>query len=1386
MANTYQMLFELNAALGGGFNAAFSQGSQQIENLRTQLDALNSAGNASDVLGGISATLETVGAVKALETTYETLRDCAQASIEFESAMTGVSKTTDMSAAELEAMSDAVMKLSTEIPVTTTDLANVMEVAGQLGISKDNLLDFSTVMSQLATATTMTADEAATMLAQFANITQMNPGQYKNLASAVVDLGNNYATTEQKIIDMGQGIAAAGSLAGMSEADMMGLSAAVTSLGIETAAGSTSMSKLISELNTAVETGNGLDQFASVAGMTASQFADAWGNDAANALASFVTGLNDVERNGASASVILGDLGIKEARMQRMVLSLAGSGDLMSNAIRTANDAFRENVALTNEAEKRYATTESRLTMLQNAANNVKIAVGDALTPMIADTADGLTKLIEPLAEFIETNPEVVQGLTAFVGILGGATAVIGGFTAAAKLAAAASAIFGAAIPGVGVIMGAAAGVGALVTGIGLLKDAYDDAHPSFYELDEQFDSLNERVKEQQGIIDLVDTYRTLTNEADNLQQLMNKGYDVEVRVTGTVDGVDKLRPDDFVDSTTVTLTAEQANLLAANSFLDGAVVSLSAVQAEFLKAQGFLEDDTVFLDPEEKEKIDAGEFVDGTQVYLTAEMANALAAEGYFTDGTTVDLTAEKANELKASEFMADQEIILTGEAGNTLTAADFGISDQTLIYLAKMDEASYEAVAARAQELRTQMEQAEEEISTAESSLSTMKDEYSALEEQISGTKNRKQKAALTEQLEELGKAIEDQSGNVEDLKGKYGELESEFNTASSAAEELAGKKLELAEVTQALRDSSDGMITAAAGETEALNREIDALEALAQARKNKYSADALDTVKKQSSQYIQAVSEMEEASTKLGKANAQADTAKAFIASGNAAEYVRGEFEGIVEAVQAYDGSWLQDTTEEAATLRSRFFDLQDTINALSGNNYDFSGNGLAGMGATIDTLSFDIWEIESGLNKATSAAIEYGDAMKDNSQIQQEYLQNLVDGIIQGSLKEEELQTVLEEAYSGYQNGGELVAETMQKVKEGVEAARAAVDGSGSQAQTEAETAVDACGRIISQIDALSAAYDKARESALNSLGARFSLFGEVEKGVDALSTEEMTKNLAAQEQYWERYNENLQAVVDKGLSQEIAQQLADGTAESAATLAALASSSEEEIQKINNSFAEVEASRNVLASTIADMETQFTAGMDKLTEELTSTIAEMEQGSEAAAAASTTIQAYVDEIARYVGPAQAKAQAIADAVNAALASIQTDIEINISANTNGLTSGKTPSMAVTKRRNAIGTDYAAEGVTLVGEEGPELVYMHGGEKVLTAHETVNALSGGGRESGSYAIAFHNTYNVSGGNASEIRKVLEEHDADLRGQLESLIQEIRTDELRTRIS
>ncbi|MDD2296806.1 MAG: phage tail tape measure protein, partial [Sphaerochaetaceae bacterium] len=228
---------------------------EQIDNVRTrQEEAADEANNfgstASAAFGAVGQAIVAAGIAVALKEIADYYAVCIQASMEFESAMTGVAKTTDLSKDELLVMGEEIKSLSTDIPITTTELAGLGEVAGQLGIAKENLLDFSTVMSMLATATTMTADEGATLLAQFANITQMDPSYYSNLASTIVSLGNNYATTEQKITEMSQGIAASASLAGMSEADMVALSAAVTSLGIETQSGSTSMSRLISTLMT--------------------------------------------------------------------------------------------------------------------------------------------------------------------------------------------------------------------------------------------------------------------------------------------------------------------------------------------------------------------------------------------------------------------------------------------------------------------------------------------------------------------------------------------------------------------------------------------------------------------------------------------------------------------------------------------------------------------------------------------------------------------------------------------------------------------------------------------------------------------------------------------------------------------------------------------------------------------------------------------------------------------------------------------------------------------------------------------------------------------------------------------------------------------------------
>ena len=398
----------------------------------------------------------------------------------------------------------AIKALSTEIPATTEEIAAVTEAAGQLGIQKDALLDFTEIMTMLGTATNMTADEAATSLARFANITGMATDNYGRLGSVIVDLGNNFATTESEIVAMGTRLASAGKLAGLTEPEIMALAAAMSSVGIEAEAGGTAMTQTLNAIEKAVaKGGDDLTEFARIAGMSSEEFSSAWKNDAMSALTSFIGGLGKLDEQGESTVLVLEDLGLTGIRQSNMLKALGLAADQMTGAVNTANTAWQQNTALTNEANKRYATAQSRLTMMQNAYNNLKVAIGDAYTPALSEAYGVGTKVLNSITAFIQKNPALVNAITAFAGVIGAVVAALAAYAVAAKIAAAASAILTAAIPGVNVIMGVTAAVAAITAGIvALATAAANDAVPSVKELTEAARGMREAMDEAKATYD--------------------------------------------------------------------------------------------------------------------------------------------------------------------------------------------------------------------------------------------------------------------------------------------------------------------------------------------------------------------------------------------------------------------------------------------------------------------------------------------------------------------------------------------------------------------------------------------------------------------------------------------------------------------------------------------------------------------------------------------------------------------------------------------------------------------------------------------------------------------------------------------------------------------
>ena len=344
--------------------------------------------------------------------------------IEFESAFAGVKKTVDATDEEFKQFESDLKKMSTEIPVTAKELAGITEAAGQLGIKNESLMTFTKTMANLGVSTNMSADDAAIALARLANITGMSQNNFDRLGSSIVALGNNFATTESEVSQMALNIAAAGKQVGMSEADILGVSAALSSLGLEAQAGGTAISKAIFKMSAAVETGNkDLKYFAKAAGMSTSDFQRYFKEDATGALTTFITGLGNLKDE--SALKFLDDMGIKEIRLRDAILRASNASELFSNAVKTSNEAWDKNSSLTEEAQKRYETTESKVQILKNTFTSmgltlfgkVQIPLQNAATKLsdFFKKAEESGPLKDALDKLAESGGKLIEGISELI-----------------------------------------------------------------------------------------------------------------------------------------------------------------------------------------------------------------------------------------------------------------------------------------------------------------------------------------------------------------------------------------------------------------------------------------------------------------------------------------------------------------------------------------------------------------------------------------------------------------------------------------------------------------------------------------------------------------------------------------------------------------------------------------------------------------------------------------------------------------------------------------------------------------------------------------------------------------------------------------------------------
>lgn len=361
-----------------------------------------------DTLGKVSSkSLQFANTIKPYSMlSFAGIAAATKTAIEFEDAWTGVTKTVEGTPQQLSKINDGLKNLAQTTSSTYQDIAHYAELAGQMGVPTDSIVGFTKTITQLGDTTNLVGEEAAQSIAKFSNVmvsqSKKTNTYYSRLGSTIVDLGNKFATTEADIMAMATRLGVAGKMVGLNSNQVLGLSTALSSLGIEAAAGGGSVSKMLKTIDLSVSTGNDLlYEFAEVSGMTAQQFQKAWGEDAAGTFLKFVQGIG----KSGDVTKTLNDLGITEIRQAQAMGALAQSSDVLASALNVSKNAWNDNTAMANEAEKRYATLKSQLSQTWEAIKQAGDELGQAFAPTLTD----LLKIVKKAANAFSDLDEGTQ-----------------------------------------------------------------------------------------------------------------------------------------------------------------------------------------------------------------------------------------------------------------------------------------------------------------------------------------------------------------------------------------------------------------------------------------------------------------------------------------------------------------------------------------------------------------------------------------------------------------------------------------------------------------------------------------------------------------------------------------------------------------------------------------------------------------------------------------------------------------------------------------------------------------------------------------------------------------------------------------------------------------
>lgn len=360
--------------------------------------------------------------------------------ISYESSMADVAKVVDglkddngELTAQYYEMSDALLELSTRIPMTAEELTQIAAAAGQSGIARKEIVGFAEDAAKMGVAFDTTADQAGTWMAQWRTAFKMNQKEVTTLADQINYLGNVSGANALQLSGIVTAVGSLGDVGGLRAAQIAAIGDTMASVGVGEDVAATGIAKMITTMTAGSAATEKQSKVLKKLGIDATALADRMQTDAQGAITDFMEALQKLPKAEQAAALknYFGQESIKP------ISALYTNLDELKKHFDQVADASLYAGSMEDEYASRSATTENSIQLAKNALMRLSITYGQMFAPYVKLAADKVTEFLNKLTE-MKPQMEAVFGWIMSHGkeiaaTIGGIGTALGGVAAASK-----------------------------------------------------------------------------------------------------------------------------------------------------------------------------------------------------------------------------------------------------------------------------------------------------------------------------------------------------------------------------------------------------------------------------------------------------------------------------------------------------------------------------------------------------------------------------------------------------------------------------------------------------------------------------------------------------------------------------------------------------------------------------------------------------------------------------------------------------------------------------------------------------------------------------------------------------------------------------------------